>query len=307
MRKPTVRQLQVLERIARSMNFSQAGRELHLTQPTVSMQMRQLADTVGAPLFQHLGKRLFFTEAGEQVLAAARQILDALDQMDSRLAALGGLERGHLRLGVVTTAKFFAPRLMGEFQQLHPGIEASLTVARRDELLRRLRENLDDIYIFSIPPEGANLTVEPFLENELVVIAARQHPLAARKTAIPPAALCAYPFIQREAGSGTRTMTDRFFAKHGLTPRIQMELGSNFAIQQVVATGIGIAIVSRTAIDGLASGSDLALLNVKGFPLRGWWHLVYPTSKSASPVVRQFAEFVHSQHLLGSGTPPRTR
>ena len=307
MRKPTVRQLQVLERIARSMNFSQAGREMHLTQPTVSMQMRQLADTVGAPLFQHLGKRLFFTEAGEHVLAAARQILDALDQMDSRLAALGGLERGHLRLGVVTTAKFFAPRLMGKFQQLHPGIEASLTVARRDELLRRLRENLDDIYIFSIPPEGANLTVEPFLENELVVIAARQHPLAARKAAIAPAALCAYPFLQREAGSGTRTMTDHFFAKHGLTPRIQMELGSNFAIQQVVATGIGIAIVSRTTIDGLGSGKDLALLNVKGFPLRGWWNLVYQTSKSASPVVRQFAEFVHSQHSPGTGTPPRTR
>lgn len=293
MAHPTLRQLQVFERIARCGNFSQVARELHLTQPTVSMQMAQLQDLVGSPLFYTFRKKLHLTEAGEIVLHSARIMLDGLEQMQARLQALKGLEGGRLRLGVVTSAKFFAPRILGHFLQQHPAIEPSLSVTQRDVLLQRMRDNLDDLYIFSVPPEGADLTVEPFMPNELVAIAARHHPLARRRGPIGLAELCAEPFLQREAGSGTRMTIERHLARHGISVRPRMELGSNFAIEQAVATGMGVSIVSRTMLAGLHFGAEIRVLDVEGLPIHGHWYLVFLSAKGDLPVVRQFRAFIH--------------
>lgn len=303
MAQPTVRQLQVFERIARSQNFSQAARELHLTQPTVSMQMAQLQAIVGTPLFYPLGKKMHLTEAGEIVLSTARSVLDSLEAMRARVLALQGLEAGRLRLAVATSAKFFAPRLLGHFLQQHPAIEPSLTVTQRDVLLQRMRGNLDDLYVFSVPPSAPDLAVEPFMPNELVAIAARDHPLARRRGAISVADLCSYPFLQRESGSGTRTLIERFFAEQGIVVQPRMELGSNFAIEQAVATGVGVSIVSRTMLDGLHLGDEIRVLNVAGLPLRGHWYLVYLKTKAELPVVQRFRaflrEFPHDAPGLG--------
>ncbi len=309
MAQPTVRQLQVFERIARIQNFSQAARELHLTQPTVSMQMAQLQAVVGAALFYQVGKKMHLTEAGEIVLSTARSVLDNLDQMHARLLGLKGLDAGRLRLGVVTSAKFFVPRILGYFLQQHPAIEPSLTVTQRDVLIQRMRDNLDDLYVFSVPPQGPDLAVEPFMSNELVAIAAHNHPLAQRKRVISVAELCSYPFLQREAGSGTRSLIERFFAEQGITVQPRMELGSNFAIEQAVATGIGVSIVSRTMIDGLHLGNEISVLNVKGLPLNENWYLVYLNAKADFPIVQQFRifikEFAHEwSSQLVSGTRP---
>lgn len=293
MAQPTVRQLQVFERIARSQNFSQAARELHLTQPTVSMQMAQLQAIVGTPLFYPVGKKMHLTEAGEIVLATARSVLDSLESMRARLLALNGLDAGRLRLAVATSAKFFAPRLLGHFLQQHPAIEPSLTVTQRDVLLRRMRDNLDDLYVFSVPPTAPDLAVEPFMPNELVAIAARDHPLAHSKQPISVAELCRYPFLQRETGSGTRTLIERFFAEQGIAVQPRMELGSNFAIEQAVATGVGVSIVSRTMLDGLHLGDEIRVLDVEGLPLTGHWYLVYLRSKAGLPVVQRFRAFLH--------------
>lgn len=293
MAQPTVRQLQVFERIARSQNFSQAARELHLTQPTVSMQMAQLQAIVGTPLFYPVGKKMHLTEAGEIVLATARSVLDSLESMRARLLALKGLDAGRLRLAVATSAKFFAPRLLGHFLQQHPAIEPSLTVTQRDVLLQRMRDNLDDLYVFSVPPAAPDLVVEPFMPNELVAIAARDHPLARSKRPISLAELCRYPFLQREVGSGTRTLIEHFFAGRGLTVQPRMELGSNFAIEQAVATGVGVSIVSRTMLDGLHLGDEIRVLDVEGLPLSGHWYLVYLRSKAELPVVQRFRAFLH--------------
>lgn len=292
MAQPTIRQLQVFERIARSHNFSQAARELHLTQPTVSMQMAQLQAIVGTPLFYPVGKKMQLTEAGEIVLATARSVLDGLEQMRARLLALQGLEAGRLRLAVATSAKFFAPRLLGHFLQQHPAIEPALTVTQRDVLLQRMRDNLDDLYVFSVPPSGSDLAVEPFMPNELVAIAAHDHPLARRRGAISVAELCSYPFLQRESGSGTRTLIERFFEEQGIAVQPRMELGSNFAIEQAVATGVGVSIVSRTMLNGLHLGDEIRVLNVAGLPLRGHWYLVYLKSKAELPVVQRFRAFL---------------
>jgi len=290
--QPTIRQLQVFERVARSRNFSRAARELHLTQPTVSMQMAQLQAVVGTALFYQVGKKMHLTEAGEIVLSTARSILDNLDQMRARLLALQGLDAGSLRLAVATSAKFFVPRLLGHFLQQYPAIEPSLTVTQRDVLLRRMRDNLDDLYIFSVPPSAPDIAVEPFMPNELVAIAAHNHPLARRRKAISVAELGSYPFLQREQGSGTRTLIERFFAEQGISVRQRMELGSNFAIEQAVATGVGVSIVSRTLLDGLHLGDEIRVLNVEGLPLRGHWYLVYLKAKADLPVVRRFREFL---------------
>lgn len=294
MARPTLRQLQVFERIARCGNFSQVARELHLTQPTVSMQMAQLQDIVGSPLFYTHRKKLHLTEAGEIVLASARCMLDGLEQMQARLQALKGLEGGRLRLGVVTSAKYFAPRILGHFLQQHPAIEPTLSVTQRDVLLRRMQDNLDDLYIFSIPPEGADLIVEPFMPNELVAIAARHHSFARRRR-IRLAELCAQPFLMREPGSGTRMTIERHLAQHGITLRPRMELGSNFAIEQLVATGMGVSIVSRNILAGLHFGKEIRVLDVETLPIRGHWYLVYLGTKVELPVVGHFRRFVH-QH-----------
>ncbi|MCX7673347.1 MAG: LysR family transcriptional regulator [Thiobacillaceae bacterium] len=304
MAHPTLRQLQVFERLARCGNFSQVARELHLTQPTVSMQMAQLQDIIGSPLYYTHRKKLHLTEAGEIVLAGARMMLDGLEQMQARLQALKGLEGGRLRLGVVTSAKFFAPRLLGHFLQRHPAIEPTLSVTQRDVLLERMRQNLDDLYIFSVPPEGADLCVEPFMPNELVAIAARQHPLARRRRPIPLAELCAEPFLMREPGSGTRITIERHLARHGITIRPRMELGSNYAIEQAVATGLGVSIVSRTVLAALHFGEEIRELTVEGLPIRGHWYLVCLGAKAELPVVGQFRRFIQ-QHAGAWPVPQR--
>lgn len=290
---PTLRQLQVFERLARCGNFSQVARELHLTQPTVSMQMAQLQDIVGAPLFYFVRKRLYLTQAGEVVLQCARMMLDGLEQMQTRLLALQGLESGRLRLAVATSAKFFAPRLLGRFLQRHPAIEPTLTVTQREVLLDRLRDNLDDVYIFSVPPQVETLDIEPFLPNELVAIAARQHPFARRRRPIALEEFCAEPFLQREPGSGTRLTIERFLAERGIRLRSRMELGSNFAIEQAVATGMGVSIVPSVMFAGLRTAGEVRVLNVEGLPIAGQWFLVYRKPKAGMPVVEQFRAFVH--------------
>ncbi|OZA29807.1 MAG: hypothetical protein B7X91_00805 [Hydrogenophilales bacterium 17-64-11] len=309
MAQPTLRQLQVFERIARSQTFSQAARELHLAQPTVSMQMAQLQAVVGTPLFYPVGKKMHLTEAGEVVLTTARSVLDSIEAMRARLLALKGLEAGRLRLAVATSAKFFVPRLLGHFLQQHPAIEPALTVTQRDVLLRRMRDNLDDLYVFSVPPSAPDLAVEPFMANELVAIAAHDHPLAQRRGAVSAAERCSYPILQRESGSGTRTLIERFFAEQGITVQPRMELGSNFAIEQVVATGVGVSIVSRTMLDGLHLGDEIRVLDVEGLPLRGHWYLVYLKSKAELPVVKCFREFIRqfAHDVPGQGAATTTR
>jgi DNA-binding transcriptional LysR family regulator len=234
-------------------------------------------------------------------------MLDGLERMQTRLQALKGLDGGRLRLGVVTSAKFFAPRILGRFLQQHPAIEPSLSVTQRDVLLQRMRDNLDDLYIFSVPPEGADLAVEPFMPNELVAIAARHHPLARRRGPVGLAEFCAEPFLQREVGSGTRMTMERFLTQRGIRIRPRMELGSNFAIEQAVATGVGVSIVSRTMLAVLHFGEEITVLDVEGLPIRGHWYLVFLSAKGDLPVVRQFRAFIRQFGADQQPVPVRRR
>lgn len=296
-RHATFRQLEVFAAIARHRSFTHAAEELFLTQPTVSMQIKKLTDAVGLPLFEQVGRKIHLTEAGRELYAACREMFERLAQFEMSVADLKGLKQGHLRLAVVTTAKYFAPRLLGAFSQQYPGIDVALKVSNRERILERLSQNLDDLYVLGQPPEGLEVQCQPFLENPLVVIAPADHPLAHRRR-IPLARIAQEPFIVREAGSGTRIAAERLFQEHGLTPSVRMELGSNEAIKQAIVGGLGVSVLSRHTLALDAAVGELAILDVECFPIMRYWHAVYPKGKQLSVVARTFLDYLLSaQHI----------
>jgi DNA-binding transcriptional LysR family regulator len=202
MRHTTFRQLEVFEAIARLGSFTRGAEELCLTQPTVSMQIKKLTDTVGLPLFEQVGKRIYLTDAGKALQATSSEVFESLSNFEMLLSDMKGLKQGKLRLAVVTTAKYFAPRLLGSFCKRYPGIDVSLKVSNRERILERLSENQDDLYVLGQPPEGLDVVYEPFLDNPLVVLAPNDHALAGKRN-ISLAKLAEEPFIMREFGSGT--------------------------------------------------------------------------------------------------------
>jgi len=290
MRHTTFRQLEIFEAIARLGSFTRAAEELHLTQPTVSMQMKKLCDAVGAPLVEQMGKRVYLTDAGRERAQSAREIFGILDRYEMSVAEQQGLKQGRLRLMVITTASYFAPRLLGEFAKLYPGIELSLSVTNRERVLANMTENLNDLYFLGQPPEDLDVVAQPFMENPLVVVAPPDHPLAEQR-GIPLARLAEEPWLMREPGSGTRKAVERLFAEHGLDMDIRMELGANEAIKQAILAGLGISVLSRHSL-ALHAPGQFAILDVEGFPIRRQWYAVYPAGRQLSVVGRTFLDFL---------------
>ena len=291
LRHATLHQLKIFTVLVRHLNMTRAAEELHMTPAALSIQIKQLSLAVGAPLHEQIGKRLFLTSTGRLVDAASRDIFKRLERLASELAAAQGMERGTLKLSVVTTAKYFAPRLLGAFCKEHPGIDATLEVINRDHILERLKQNLDDLYIMGQVPEHLSVVAQPFMENPLVVVAPADHPLASERN-IDPARLASEPFIQREPGSGTRLAAERFFEEHGVQLMVRMTLGSNEAVKQTVAAGLGVAILSQHALTLDAPSGAFAVLDVQGFPLLRQWYAVYPMMKQVSPITQAFLDYI---------------
>lgn len=283
----SLRQLHIFEAVARHLSYTRAAEELHLTQPAVFTQVKQLEDSVGQPLLERIGKQLHLTPAGTEVLATARETVAAIERLEMRLADMQGLKKGKLRIAIVTTAKYLIPRLLGEFCTRYPGIEAALTVTNREKLLGRLAENTDDLVILGTPPEHLDVVARPIADNPLVVVARQDHPLAGKKK-IPLKRIAEEPFILREPGSGTRLTIERHFARHGLAPRIRMELGSNEAIKQAIAGGLGISVLSGHSLVLEGDRGPLQTLEVAGFPLMRKWYVSYPAGKHLSVVAEAF-------------------
>lgn len=290
-RDATLRQLHIFATVVRLESFTRAAEALHVTQPTVSMQVRKLAEAVGHPLVEHVGRGFHLTAAGRVAHACCAKIFESLSEMHMTLADLAGLKQGRLRLAVVTTAEYFAPRVLGDFCRRYPGIEVELLVLNRGQIMARFARNMDDLCIIGTPPEGLDAVATPFLENPQVPVAARDHPLA-RERSIPFARFAKEPMILREAGSGTRKTVEQLFRAAGLTPNVKMEFGGNEAIKQAVAGGLGVSILSRHTLALPGEAPALAILDVEGFPLRRHWHLVHPTGKKLSPVARAFCDYL---------------
>lgn len=289
----TFRQLQLFLALADHKSVTAAARACHVTQPTVSMQLRDLADAVGLPLYEQIGKKLHLTEAGEALVDTARAMVDEWGAFEQRVHALRGLTQGRLRLAVVSTAQYFVPGLLGRFCASHPDIEIALELLNRDAVVERLRHNRDDLYIMSMPPADIDLERQAFLPNPLVVIAPLGHRLLDRRR-LALKDLATERFIMRERGSGTRLACDAHFKALGFTPEVRLELGGNEALKQAVAAGLGLAVVSRHALGASPRAEGLAELAVPGFPIQSNWWTLHPRGKRLSPVAQVFLEYIGS-------------
>ena len=294
LRHLSLRQLQIFDAISRQGSFTRAAEELFLTQPTVSMQIKKLEDGIGLPLFEQIGKQVYLTDAGKVLREHTRQILDSFANLEMEIADLQGLKTGILRLAVVTTAKYFAPRALGRFCERYPGVDVALKVTNRERLLERMTENVDDLYIMGRPPKSDDALFEPYLANPLVVLAPRSHPLASEKN-IDPARLADYPMIMRERGSGTRMAVEDFFRARGIELRIRMELGSNEAIKHAIDANLGISVLSRHTLALEGEDGRLAVLDVDGFPIPWQWCVGYVKGKRLSLIAKTFLAFLKEE------------
>lgn len=286
----TLPQISVFEAVARLGSYTKAAEELYMAQPTVSVQMKKLTETVGLPLVEQIGKRVHLTEAGRAVHAACGDLFSALAKLEDTLTGIRGMHTGRLQLAVSTTGKYFAPRVLAEFVKQHPGIEVSLQIHNRAVLLERMAQNLDDLYIFASPPAEADVVTQAILPNPMVPYAAADHPLAKEKN-IPFAVFAQEPFLMREAGSGTRMIAREIFAEHGLEPKVRMELSTNEAIKQAIIAGLGVSIMSRYTLGLDVTHEQLAVLDVEGFPVERSWVFAYPVGKQLPVLAQGFMDF----------------
>ena len=291
LRHATLHQLRIFHAVALHNSFARAAEALHLSPPTLSLQVKQLSETVGQPLFEQLGKKIFLTAAGATLAEACRDIEARMERLSEDLSALQGVERGSLKLAILTTVKYTVPKLLGGFCAAHPGSEVAMVVGNRENLLQRLANNQDDLYIMGQPPDSLDTVCEDFADNPLVLVAPPSHPLAGKKR-IAPKRLANEPFILREPGSGTRLTAERFFVEQGIALKNRLEVGSNEAIKQTVAGGLGLAVLSSTTVVSELALGELVLLDVVGFPLIRRWLVVYPRGKRLSAAALAFKDWL---------------
>ncbi|MDP3585529.1 MAG: LysR family transcriptional regulator [Thiobacillus sp.] len=287
----TLRQLQVFEAAARLGGYTRAAESLHLSQPAVSMQIRQLEGQAGMPLFDQIGKKLHLTDAGRTLYSHAQSILAQVQEAQLELEEMRGVRRGQLNITIASTANYFAPRLLAAFCQRHPEVKVSLDVSNREHILELLHETDKDLAIMGRPPEPSDLVAHPFMENPLVVIAAPSHTLA-QASNIPLARLNQEAFISREIGSGTRIAVERFFDEAGTRLTMAMEMSSNEAIKQAVQAGLGLGVVSVHTLEMELELKRLVILDVQGFPILRHWYVVHRQGKRFSAVAQAFLNFV---------------
>jgi len=292
----TFRQLEIFRALVATGSISAAAKDANVTQPTASVHLRDLTEAVGMPLYEVIGRKVYLTEVGKELAKAAQGVRSEWLNFEQSVQGIKGAESGLLRVGMVNTAQYFAPRMLGSFCAARPKVEVAMALLNRDGVIERLRANQDDLYIMSRPPENLALTCQPFMPNPLVVVAPRGHALAKRGK-LRPEDLAADRFIARETGSGTRLAVDDFFRPLKNVPEVRFELGSNEAILEAVAGGMGLAIVSAHALRASAR-TDIITLEVEGFPLQSSWQIVHPAGRRLSPLSAAFRD-----HLIAQAGP----
>lgn len=291
MRHVTLRMLRVFAAVARQSSVTAAAKELHLTQPAVTMQVKELERSCGAPLFERLGRRIYLTEAGRELAACAANVTENLRETQERLDALRGLKKGLLKLGAVSTAQYFAPALLAAFTRLHSDVNVRFSVGNREETVRHLAENEIDLAIMGRPPREIETLAEPFARHPLIIIAAPSHPLAGKRR-VPLKKLESERFLIREEGSGTRASMERVFAQAQLTYQASMEMNSNETIKQTVIAGMGISFISAHTVGLELKARKLAALDVVGLPVVRDWFVIHRKDKRLSPIAAAFRRFV---------------
>ncbi len=292
--RATLHQLRIFQQLAISMNYTEVANKLHLTQPAVSIQIKQLENSLNLPLVEKIGKKLFLTPAGQELDRFCIDLFERIDRMNMTLSAMrGGLE-GEFSLAAVTSAKYFTPHLLGAFHKLFPKVSIKLEVVNRRQIIQRLKDNNDDLVIMGLVPESMPLTCHPFVENPIVIIANPSHPLAKQKN-IELKALLDHAFIFREAGSGTRKALEGFLQSNNIKLSSCMELGSTETIKQAVMAGLGLSAVSRHSVTLELATKCLVELDIQHFPLQRNWYVVHHNTKLLSPIASAFIDFILNQ------------
>ncbi|GGB86016.1 transcriptional regulator [Marinobacterium zhoushanense] len=287
------RQLQVFRTVYQRHSYSRAAEELGLTQPAVSAQIRQLEQALGQPVFEYVGKQLYVTAAGEQLMLVVRSIFTDLERLQMELDELQGQVRGELRLAAVSTAQYVVPYLLEGFLKEYPQVSVRLRVVNRAQATERLQENRDDLIIMGMVPDSRSLSSMPFLDNEMVAVVRADDPLRYQQSLTPQPFLDSGLLI-REPGSGTRLALEDWCARKRLSLNPKMELGSNAAIKHGVLAGLGVAVLPKLSVSAELRLRELAVLQLDGFPLRRSWCTVYPSSKHPTPVMQAFLDYVRS-------------
>jgi DNA-binding transcriptional LysR family regulator len=293
LRHGTLPQLAVFEAVTRLGGFTRAADELYMAQPTVSVQIKKLTETVGLPVLEQVGKTVRLTPVGRELQTVCSEIFATLTRFEKRVEDLRGMQAGSLHIGSSTAAKYFATRQVSEFLKSYPGIDVKMHVGHRQSLLERMASNADDLYIMMEPPKDGDFVTLSVLPNPIEVIAPADHPLAEEKS-IPFERLGREPLIVREQGSGTRMTLEQLFSKHNVQANIRMELASNEAIGEAIRCGMGLSILPRQAV-GYDMQPGLTTLDVVDFPLVAHWHVVYPVGKQLSVVTQSFVDFLRKQ------------
>lgn len=291
LRSLTLRQLQIFVTAARHASFVRTAEELHLTQPAVSMQIKQLEGVVGLPLFERVGRTLALTETGDRLLHHASRILGEVKDAEDGLQGLKGIDRGSITIGMISTAKYFVPRLLAEYTKRYPGVDVHIAEGNREKLLRMLQDNVIDLAVMGRPPVELDAISEPIATHPHVLVAAISHPLQAAER-FDLQELRHETFLLREPGSGTRTVAEQMFRNHLFTPAKAVTLGSNETIKQAVMAGMGISLLSLHTLSLELRTREIAILDVAGTPIDRVWHIVHMRSKRLSPASEVCRSFV---------------
>lgn len=290
----TFRQLRLFMALAETGSVSAAARMVHVTQPTASMGLKEISDAIGVPLYEVVARKVHLTQMGHELAKTARAISSEWDAFEQHVDGVKGLTRGKLKVAVVSTAKYFIPRILGTFCAKYPQIDISLEILNRDGVVKRLEENLDDLYIMSQPPLHMDIEDEVFMPNPLLLVAPKDHAFAKQKN-IDISSLKNEQYIFREKGSGTRMAVDTHFKRLKYKPNVRLELGSNEAIKQAVIGGLGIAVLSKYSLGDKSDQDEVAILKCKEFPIKSSWHLVSPKGKKLSPIATIFKKHLSQQ------------
>ena len=290
----TFRQLRLFLALEQTESVTKAARMMHITQPTASMQLKEMAENIGSPLFEVISKKIHLTGLGKEFAKTAREMMDRWEAFEQHATQMKGLTKGRLRVAVVSTAKYFVPKLLGSFCSKYPEVDISLEILNRDGVIRRVEDNSDDLYVMSRPPIHIDLEDQILMPNPLCMIAYKDHPLASKKN-LRLQDLKHERFILRELGSGTRMSVDIHFKQKKFTPSLLLELGNNEAIKKAVASRLGVAVISIHALDQFDYDNEISVLKLQDFPINSQWHLVYLRGKQLSPIARAFHEHVLSE------------
>lgn len=310
-RSLTLRQLQIFVVAARHLSYARAAEELHLTPPAVSMQLKQLEDNVGLPLFERMGRGVALTDAGDMLVHHALRVLGEIKDAESNLQALLGAEVGQLSVGLVSTAKYFMPRLLAKFSQEHPGIEVQFSVGNRESLLQKLQDNAIDLAVMGRIPTEIDAHAEPMASHPYVLIGPAEHPLRdARRFDMHE--LRHETFLLREEGSGSRRVAEEMFKNHLFTPPRTISMGSNETIKQAVMAGMGVALMSLHTLPLELKTAEVSILDVIGTPIERTWYVVNMNAKRLLPAGQRFRQYLLEQsaialeHEFGRYVIPRT-